>query len=194
MRLKEVAGLGTGCKVFVEPFPERWGARWPTGERVIEIRCPSCEADLSDHPLGMTHCPVCGEELNITIDLREPVESTNANPQVLIVDDEREIRQLLMTVLEGSGFSVVAEVSNGPDAVLASQRLRPDYVFLDFFMPAISGEETARLIREVSPRSIIISFSAVLQEKPEWADAHLAKTDVGAATELLKRLATGQRS
>lgn len=159
---------------------------------MIEIRCPACDADLSERLLGITHCPVCGEELNVTIDLREPGEREPI-PQVLIVDDDAEIRQLLKAVLEGGGFQVVADVSNGPDAVIASQRLRPDYVFVDVFMPAISGEDTARLIRGVSPGSQIISFSSVPGGKPGWADAHLTKTDVGTATEVLRSLAASGR-
>jgi CheY-like chemotaxis protein len=158
---------------------------------VIEIRCPACDADLSEHPLGATHCPVCGEELHVTIDLRDPSELREPPLTVLIADHDREFRRRLNDVLSASGFQVVADVSNGPDAVLVSQRARPMYVFLEQVMRAITGEETARLIRGVSPRSTIICFAP---DKPVWADANLSKSDVGAAADMLRALVAEHRS
>jgi CheY-like chemotaxis protein len=161
---------------------------------VIDIRCPACDADLSELPLSATDCPVCGEELHVTIDLRDPSELTGRRPTVLIVDRDRELRQQLTRIVEEIGFQVVADVSNGPDAVLASQRLRPMFVLLDRFMKAITGEETARLIREVSPKSVIVSLSGDLRNKPEWAEAELAKTDISKAAGLLRSLVSEHRN
>jgi CheY-like chemotaxis protein len=152
---------------------------------VIEIRCPACEADLSGQILSLTKCPICDAELHIVIDLRDTT-GPRETPSVLVVDDDSDLRQLLVLVLERNGFEVAGSVSNGPDAVLLSQRKRPDYVILDTFMPAISGGETARLIREVSQLSVIVSFSDDLMDKPDWADLHLAKTNAGTAADLLR--------
>jgi CheY-like chemotaxis protein len=148
--------------------------------------CPACRSDISRHPLGITHCPICGSDLNVIIDLRRPEE--RSAPTVLIVDDDPDIRAVLTAVLEETGFFLAGSVSNGPDAVMVSQRTQPSYIFLDQFMPAITGAETARLIREVSPASMIVAFSAFLEEQPPWADAHLTKTDVARAAELLREL------
>jgi CheY-like chemotaxis protein len=155
---------------------------------VIEIRCPACEADLSEQPLGEARCPICGSELHILIDLREPA-TAGISPSILVVDHDPEIRRVLVTALEENGFLVNEEISNGPDAVLMSQRLHPAYVFLDQFMRAISGAETARLIREVSPNSVIISLSGDIGGEPEWSDAHLVKDELSRAPELLRSLA-----
>jgi CheY-like chemotaxis protein len=155
------------------------------GGSVIQIQCPACKADLSKQPLSLTKCPICDTELHIVIDLSETT-GPRETPSVLVVDDDKDLRQLLVVVLEQNGFELAGSVSNGPDAVLLSQRRRPDYVILDTFMPAISGGETARLIREVSAFSVIVAFSDDLMEKPAWADLHLAKANAGTVADLLR--------
>ncbi|MBI1722947.1 MAG: sigma-54-dependent Fis family transcriptional regulator [Gemmatimonadetes bacterium] len=55
-------------------------------------------------------------------------------PQVLIVDDEANLRRMLSAVLVAEGFKV-GEASSGTEAVAAAQRRRPDAVLLDLSMP-----------------------------------------------------------
>lgn len=155
----------------------------------MDVRCPACKTDLSRRPLGSTECPNCGSDLNIVIDLRETVEPRVA-PAVLVVHDDAGIRRTLASVLEENGFHLASAVTNGPDAVLASQRQRPDYAIVERFMPAISGEETSRLIRRVSPNTVIVSFSDTPDDAPAWAEAHLSKTSASSAAELLRSLET----
>jgi CheY-like chemotaxis protein len=158
---------------------------------LIEIRCPACKADLSRQPLGVTECLICGSELNVVIDLREP-EISRTVPTVLVVHDDRQLRQRLSSLLEENGFVLAGVVTNGPDAVLVSQREHPDYVIVERFMPAISGEETARLIRDLSPRSVIVSFTDAPEDKPVWADLHLSEGNVASVSELLRSIATSR--
>ncbi len=51
--------------------------------------------------------------------------------QVLIVEDEAIISMLLRLTLDAMGYSVVAEVSSGEEAVQVAFRLRPDLVLMD---------------------------------------------------------------
>jgi two-component system nitrogen regulation response regulator NtrX len=55
-------------------------------------------------------------------------------PQVLIVDDEANLRRMLSAVLAAEGFRV-AEAASGTEAVATVQRRRPDAVLLDLSMP-----------------------------------------------------------
>jgi CheY-like chemotaxis protein len=155
---------------------------------MVEIRCPACKADLSDEPLGVTECPRCGSDINVVIDLRDD-EEIRIPPSVLVVHHDPEIRRSLITVLEENGFRLAGEVSNGPDAVLVSQRERPDYAVVERFMPAISGEETARLIRGVSTGTSIVSFTDTPDDRPVWAESHLSRTNIGSVAEVLRSLA-----
>jgi DNA-binding response OmpR family regulator len=65
---------------------------------------------------------------------------------VLIVEDEKKIRDLLRGMLEGAGLTVVSTPS-GAEAIGLVRRARPDLVVLDLMLPDVPGEEVAREIR-----------------------------------------------
>jgi len=71
----------------------------------------------------------------------------SADTTVLIVDDEKAIREGLASALHRAGFSVV-EASDGEEALRLAQREKPDLVVLDVMMPGMSGWEVCRAIRE----------------------------------------------
>ena len=60
------------------------------------------------------------------------------NAQILIVDDEANIRLMLKTTLESEGY-VVREASNGQEALDAISVERPELVLLDLSMPVMDG-------------------------------------------------------
>ena len=60
--------------------------------------------------------------------------------RVLVVDDHPLVRDSLCRVLENSGeFEVVGQASDGEEAVLLAERLRPDAVIMDLIMPGMDG-------------------------------------------------------
>ena len=98
---------------------------------------------------------------------------------VLIVDDDQTIRELLaiaLSVEEGIGEIKVA--ADGLEALRMCQEFRPDIVVLDYWMPFMDGERAASAIRQLHPRARIVSFSAALDDKPEWADDHFVKGEM----------------
>jgi DNA-binding NarL/FixJ family response regulator len=108
--------------------------------------------------------------------------------KILIVDDDPSVRQLLRIMLEIEDFDVVGEARDGIQAVPQAVELRPDFILLDQQMPHRDGPQTAQLLRDLLPEAQIIAFSAVLDEKPAWADAFLSKqniTDVASLVEAL---------
>ena len=78
--------------------------------------------------------------------------------RVLIVDDEKGIRDALAQVFEYEGQEVrVAE--DGPDALLLANAFQPDLVFLDVKMPAMDGLEVLARLEDESPQSLVIMIS-----------------------------------
>jgi len=80
--------------------------------------------------------------------------------RVLLADDHAIVRQALRLLLEREGFDVVAEASDGHEAVAHSRELRPDVAILDRLMPILGGLEAAREIRQVSPRTRTILLTS----------------------------------
>jgi len=74
---------------------------------------------------------------------------------VLVVDDERKIRDLVRSYLERDGYSVLV-ADSGQRALEVAERAHPDLVVLDLMLPDLSGEEVARSIRSQSPVPIIM--------------------------------------
>ena len=66
--------------------------------------------------------------------------------RLLIVDDEREIREALRTALEDEGFTV-AVAANGAEALAKIQERRPRLVLLDLMMPIVDGWEVLDRVR-----------------------------------------------
>jgi CheY-like chemotaxis protein len=58
--------------------------------------------------------------------------------KVLIADDKATSRELIRTVLEGSGYSV-SEANDGLEALRCARDLQPDLVILDLHMPGLDG-------------------------------------------------------
>ena len=82
---------------------------------------------------------------------------------ILVVEDEPRMRQVIRAYLEQAGFRVVA-VGDGPSALHAFRRERPDLIVLDLMLPGMDGFEVCRAIRRESGVPIIILTARVEEE------------------------------
>lgn len=82
-------------------------------------------------------------------------DSADAQKTAVIVEDDPDIRHLLVEVLESAGFSTVS-VGNGIDGVRAVIAYQPLITTLDVNMPGIDGFEAARRIRAQSDTYIVM--------------------------------------
>lgn len=67
-------------------------------------------------------------------------------PKILVVEDHLHNRELLVTLLELHGYSVIT-AGNGEEGVVRARAERPDLIILDMELPGLNGYEAARLIR-----------------------------------------------
>jgi len=80
--------------------------------------------------------------------------------RVLVVDDfENWRRQVRLVVQVRPAWQVVAEASDGSEAVQKAEELKPELILLDIGLPKLNGIETSRRIRQRSPSSKIIFLS-----------------------------------
>jgi two-component system, NarL family, nitrate/nitrite response regulator NarL len=114
------------------------------------------------------------------VDEGEPTEMRTI--KILVVDDFAQWRSMLRSLLEAhSGFQIIAEATNGWEAIKKAAQLRPDVVLLDIGMPPLNGLEAAPRIRRASPDSEIIFLT---QQQDD--DIRTAALATGAAGYLLK--------
>lgn len=93
--------------------------------------------------------------------------------RVLIADDNADVRALARLTLEADEFEVVAEASNGAEAISATEDLHPDAVIIDVRMPVMDGLEATRALRDRFPdlRIVVMSGSDDPQVLKKITDA-----------------------
>jgi DNA-binding NarL/FixJ family response regulator len=80
--------------------------------------------------------------------------------RILLVEDFEPFRILIRTILEQKpGLHIIAEVSDGLDAVQKAVELKPHLILLDVGLPFLNGFDAARLIRKLAPDSRILFVS-----------------------------------
>ena len=81
--------------------------------------------------------------------------------RILVAEDEAIIRMDLCEMLEEEGFDVVAEASDGREAVELTRQHKPDLAILDIKMPGMSGIRAAEVItrERISAVLILTAFS-----------------------------------
>ena len=83
--------------------------------------------------------------------------------EILIVDDEVEIRQLFGKVLDREGYSVTVADSGG-NALNLCRKTKFDLIYLDIIMPGMDGISAFKKIKEISPKTKIVFFTGKLIE------------------------------
>ena len=77
---------------------------------------------------------------------------------ILLADDDRNFGLILKSELEADSHNVDF-VQNGVEAVLSFINNFYDFVLLDLRMPRLSGTDALRIIKNISPRASVITFS-----------------------------------
>lgn len=116
-------------------------------------------------------------------------------PQILIVDDEIQIRRFLRISLEANGYAV-DEAERGQEAILKAARSHPDLIILDLGLPDMDGLEVIQRLREWSQVPVIVlSVRDADHDKVALLDAGADDylTKPFSVDELLARLRTAQR-
>ncbi len=118
---------------------------------------------------------------------------------VLIADDHDIVRRGLRDLLEKQpGWKVVAEATNGKEAVEKAIQFKPDVSILDVSMPSLDGLEAARqIVRSGSPTKVLIltmhhSDPLIQQMLKAGVKGYVLKSD--AATELVQAVEALRRN
>ena len=106
--------------------------------------------------------------------------------RILLADDHEVVRAGLRALLEEQqGWEVVAESSDGRDAVEKATKLKPDCVVIDIAMPSLNGLEAVRQIVKGVPNTKVLvltmydSDPLIQQVLQAGARGYLLKSDAG---------------
>ncbi|MBR4753090.1 MAG: response regulator [Thermoguttaceae bacterium] len=101
------------------------------------------------------------KENNIPTDALE-----SGKRKVLVVDDDKELVELLVDVLEGDGRFETRSVNNGFDAGMTVREYRPDLIILDVMLPDINGKDVCVRVRnDKSLEAVkIVCVSGIVEE------------------------------
>ena len=86
-------------------------------------------------------------------------DSHTTKYRILVAEDETLIRMDLVEMLDEAGYEVVAEASNGEEAVKLASEIKPDLAILDVKMPVLDGISAAEKIISISPVLMLTAFS-----------------------------------
>jgi DNA-binding response OmpR family regulator len=81
---------------------------------------------------------------------------------VLVVEDEKKIRDLVRGMLEREGLTVVS-TGSGAEAIDLAGRVHPDLLVLDLGLPDVPGEEVAREVRRLAETPILMLTAKVTE-------------------------------
>ncbi|MFM7890003.1 MAG: ANTAR domain-containing response regulator [Actinomycetota bacterium] len=79
--------------------------------------------------------------------------------RILIAEDETLIRMDLAEMLRENGYNVIGEATNGEEAIMLANELKPDLAILDVKMPKLDGITAAETIVKTSPVLMLTAFS-----------------------------------
>jgi response regulator NasT len=79
--------------------------------------------------------------------------------RILVAEDEALIRMDLVEMLQEAGYDVVAEATNGEEAIALATEHQPDLAILDVKMPILDGISAAEKIISIAPVLMLTAFS-----------------------------------
>jgi len=98
--------------------------------------------------------------------------------RVLVVEDFEDWRRQVRFMIQArTEWQVIAEASDGSEAIQKAEELKPDLIVVDVGLPKLNGIEAARKIRQLSPSSKIVFLS--LNKDPEVVRTALSTGALG---------------
>jgi DNA-binding response OmpR family regulator len=94
---------------------------------------------------------------------------------ILVVDDERRLRDMLRVYLEKEGYRVV-EAGNGREALIVARYEKPDLIILDLMMPELGGYDFIRAYRKEAETPVIM-LTAKIEETDKVIGLELGADD-----------------
>ncbi len=122
-------------------------------EKALNVTCESYIITLS----------ISGESIAMFLTFEETANNMLKGKKVLVVDDSRMIRLILLKGFNKQDCSVV-EAADGKEAVEKFREIKPDLTIMDMVMPNMNGLEAISEIRKIAPEAKIIVLTSTAKK------------------------------
>ncbi|MGC3997622.1 MAG: response regulator [Anaeromyxobacter sp.] len=153
----------------------RWRGAAGPAEPHLAVHLPGVPDD------GLEVVEIVEDEIlpaEVVIDVEPEPDRDPGLPLALVVDDEPEIRQLVLKALTGHGWRVET-AADGEEGVARAEALRPDVVVLDAMLPRLHGFEACLRLKS-NPRTRHIPVVMMTAIYRGWRYAEDAREQFGA--------------
>ena len=93
------------------------------------------------------------DSATLTVVAKRPKRPAKSPVRILLADDHAIVRDGLRSLLSSDGLRVVAQATDGREAVRLAREHQPDLAILDISMPILNGIDAAREIGSASPKT-----------------------------------------
>ena len=107
--------------------------------------------------------------------------------KILIIEDDRALRETTTAFLEAEGFRIL-QAPDGVQGLKSAEKEKPDLVLLDMMLPAKSGIEVCKALRE---KGILVPIIFISGEKKDEIDKVLGLELGGGAPSKISRCCPG---
>lgn len=84
--------------------------------------------------------------------------------RILVVDDDKALRESLLDIFEAHGYRAES-AKDGAEAVQKCRENRYDLIFIDIKMPVMNGVESHKEIKKIQPGAVVVMITAYLLEE-----------------------------
>lgn len=162
------------CTVVGEAI-EEWDGLGPTTKFNLPLKLDSNKIIKLAPTRSETHIVtlrVAGDSIAMFVTFEEFAETALTGKKVLVVDDSRTIRKVLVKALKNQGCTTV-EAVDGADAVSKFRTERPELTITDMVMPNMDGLEAISKIRKIAPQAKVLVLTSTADKKEVVAAASL---------------------
>lgn len=163
-------GTGLGlpiCKQIVTAHQGRVGVKSKLGQGSRFYFVLPADAPISSKPTGHSVRPPSSGTASLLARIEKHVAQTlpaKHGGDVLVVDDDRNLRELVRQQLTERGYTV-RQAADGNEAIKEVRQRKPDLIILDVMMPGISGFDVAAVLKnDPETRNIPIIILSIVQD------------------------------